>query len=471
MSCKITLAFIFLLLSCNVSYSQNINIDIDYIHPGIKIPDDFTGLSFETRAVVKDTTFNSGNTVLQNMIKMLGNGILRIGGNSVENSVFTLSKRMKSTGQDSITSDDIDRVFSFAKKTGWKVIFGLNLGKFDPELSALETQYAWKYKSQIHSFEIGNEPNHFIQHQTRDSSWGYPEFKTEFETYIKTINNLVPDAVFSGPATASKYNPWFVNFAKDESNNVCLLSHHHYPMSPEKGSVPMMLSKKLMRTISDLFLNLVKVSAEHNKKFRLAECNSVFKGGLAGVSNSFASALWGADFMFTLAQSGAVGLNIHTGATNAYTPISFSKGVYTAKPLFYGMMLFRLGNKGNFLPLKVSDTLANISCYAVKDSLGEVTFTIINKDSLANYSINVSFSGTSDFNSCDIIRLTAPSVYSTSDVSLAGDLVKENGTWMPKNIENVISDSKGNFILAVGAGSAASIHFLSPANVLKKEKR
>jgi hypothetical protein len=463
MSGKFTLVLIVLLLSCNVSYSQKINIDIDYSQPGIKIPDDFTGLSFETRAVVKDTTFNSGNTVLQNMIKLLGTGILRIGGNSVENSVFTFNKRNKRTGQDTITADDIDRVFSFANKTGWKVIFGLNLGKFDPKLAAIETQYAWKYKSQIHSFEIGNEPNHFINHQTRDSSWGYPEFKTEFETYIKTISDLVPDALFSGPATASKYNPWFVNFANDESNKVCLLSHHHYPMSPQKGSVSMILSKKLMSTISDLFNNLVKISADHNKRFRLAECNSVYNGGLAGVSNSFASALWGADFMFNLAQSGAVGINFHTGATNAYTPISFAKGIYTAKPLFYGMMLFRLGGKGNLLPLKVSDTLANIRCYAVRDSLGEVILTIINKDTLSSYNINVSLSGASKFIKCNIIRLTAPSVYSTSDVTLAGDSVKENGTWVPNNIEQLNAESKGNFLVSVAAGSAASIHFLLPA--------
>ena len=118
MSCKFTLVFLALLLSFNISYSQKINIDIDYSHPGIKIPDDFTGLSFETRAVVKDSSINSGNTALQNMIKLLGNGILRIGGNSVENSVFTFNKRNKRTSQDTITADDIDRVFSFANKTG-----------------------------------------------------------------------------------------------------------------------------------------------------------------------------------------------------------------------------------------------------------------------------------------------------------------------------------------------------------------
>src|ERR1035437_479564 len=97
MSSKSIFVILFLLLGYHVSFSQTINIEIDYIHPGIKIPDDFTGFSFETRAVVKDTSFTASNTELQNLIKLLGNGIVRIGGNSVENSVFTFNKRNKST--------------------------------------------------------------------------------------------------------------------------------------------------------------------------------------------------------------------------------------------------------------------------------------------------------------------------------------------------------------------------------------
>ena len=454
-----TLLFSLFLFTCQVTFSQNINVEIDYSHPGIKIPSDFTGISFETRSVVKDNSIKPENTALLNMMKLLGDGVLRIGGNSVQSSVFTFSKRNKSTGQDSITADDIDRVFAFANQLGWKVIFGLNQGKYNPKLAAIESQYLWKYSSQIHSLEIGNEPNHFIMHNTRDSSWGYPEYKTEFEAYVKAISEIIPDVRLSGPATASNYKPWLVDFAKDESKNVVVLSHHNYPMSPQKGSIEQMLSKKLMKTSSVLFSDLVSVAAGQNKKFRLAECNSVYNGGLLGVSNSFASALWGADYMFNLAKSGAVGLNFHTGATNPYTPIAYAKNVYTAKPLFYGMLLFAQGGNGSFLPINISDTSANVSYYAVKESSGHLALTIINKDTLKSYTINASLIGTSNFKECKIMRLTAQSVSATTDVLFGGGSVNSDGTWVPKANEVVLKDSKGNFIITVAAGSAASVRF------------
>ena len=458
---KIWLFACLILVSYTMICAQSIKIDIDCAHPGLKIPDEFNGISFETRALVKDETISPNDTVLLNMMKLLGPGILRIGGNSVENSVFSLGKRNKKTGQDTITADDIDRAFAFANKLGWRVIFGVNLGKYDPALSAKEVQYAWKYKSQIHSFEIGNEPNHFISHQTRDSSWGYSNFVTEFEAYTKAIHELVPDAPISGPVTASKYEPWLVDFAKDESKNVCMLSHHHYPMGPDNATVDKMLSKKLMGTITTLFKNMVAVGQAHNLPFRLAECNSVYRGGKDGVSNSFASALWGADFMFSLAQSGAVGLNIHTGATNPYTPISFVKGVFTAKPLFYGMMLFRFGSNGSFLPVSLSDEKANVSCYAVQEPSGDVICTFINKDTASNCNCLISFKGTMKGKLAQVMRLKAPSVYSVSDVTLAGESVNSEGLWTPKTIEMMSVDAGGNFNLNIEAGSAASIRFIA----------
>ena len=449
-----------MLFDFGVSFSQSINIDIDYAHPGVTIPEDFTGLSFETRALVKDNSLSPDNTALQNLVKLLGTGVFRIGGNSVQNSVFTFNKRSKKTGQDTITADDIDRAFDFANKIGWKVIFGLNQGKYNPQMAATEAQYAWKYKSQIHSFEIGNEPNHFTMHNTRDSSWGYPEFRTEWETYAKTIKEAVPDAPFSGPVTASNPKPWFFDFVKDESKNVIELSHHNYTAAPEKGTIAQLLSKKQMATSADLFNSLVSASAAQNNKFRLAECNSIHHGGLAGVSDAFASALWVTDYMFTLAQSGAVGINIHTGATNPYTPISYGKGVFIPKPIYYGMLLFRLGGTGSLLPVKVSDKVANVSSFAVKDPSGEVTCTLINKDTLINYSCVIACNGLSKSKTVNVIRLMAPSVSATSGVTLGGESVTNEGIWSPKTVEQINADEKGNFVVAVPAGSAASIHFV-----------
>src|SRR5207237_8295844 len=49
--------------------------------------------------------------------------------------------------------------------------------------------------------------------------------------------------------------------------------------------------------------------------FRLSETNSFFHGGAAGASDTFASALWGLDYLHRWAAHGAAGLNFHTGDT------------------------------------------------------------------------------------------------------------------------------------------------------------
>ena len=49
---------------------------------------------------------------------------------------------------------------------------------------------------------------------------------------------------------------------------------------------------------------MVDAGKSANLPYRMSEGNSCYNGGKAGVSNSFASALWGADFMLLLAQIG-----------------------------------------------------------------------------------------------------------------------------------------------------------------------
>jgi len=94
----------------------------------------------------------------------------------------------------------------------------------------------------------------------------------------------------------------------------------------------------------------------------------------------------------------------------------------------------------------------------VKDSLGEVTVTLINKDTIHTYDVKLTLSGKPSFSYCKVIRLTAPSVNATSDYALGGDIVKNDGTWIPKNIEKVNSESNNSFNISVSAGSAASVH-------------
>jgi hypothetical protein len=56
------------------------------------------------------------------------------------------------------------------------------------------------------------------------------------------------------------------------------------------------------------------------------------------VSDAFASALWGADYMLQVASGGYAGVNLHGGGDGIYTPIeTLDSTTASLRPLFYGM--------------------------------------------------------------------------------------------------------------------------------------
>ena len=77
----------------------------------------------------------------------------------------------------------------------------------------------------------------------------------------------------------------------------------------------------------DQQIQLAKQASAHSDGllFRMTEGNSCFGGGKPGVSDAFASALWGADYMLTCALAGYCGVNLHGGGDGLYTPIAIGE--------------------------------------------------------------------------------------------------------------------------------------------------
>ena len=89
---------------------------------------------------------------------------------------------------------------------------------------------------------------------------------------------------------------------------------------------------------------LAAVASAHGSTFRVSEMNSANCGGVHGASDALASALWGTDMMFALADAGVRGVNFHTFTGAFYAPVDFGlhKGHFAGfvHPLFYAMLLF-----------------------------------------------------------------------------------------------------------------------------------
>ena len=171
--------------------------------------------------------------------------------------------------------------------------------------------------------------------------------------------------------------------------------------------------------------------------FRLGECNSYSSGGATGVSNSYASALWAIDFLFNCAQGGAAGVNLHGGNSSCYTPIVDNKGVVVeARPEFYGLTMFTLAGQGTLCATSFSAGGTNATAYAVKNSNGDLSLVIVNKDATQNLQLTVSMPQT--VRSASLMTMSqlssgaqGPALAATSGVTIQGASIAKNGDFKP----------------------------------------
>ncbi len=108
------------------------------------IPQDFIGLSYESAQLANPAFFSAGNTALIALFRELSDqGVLRLGGGTSEFTAYTTeepstappfdavgpdtSKNVKSDTP--ITPKSLRNLRAFLDATGWRCLYGLNLGR------------------------------------------------------------------------------------------------------------------------------------------------------------------------------------------------------------------------------------------------------------------------------------------------------------------------------------------------------
>lgn len=439
---------------------------------GAAIPADFVGLSTEKKILTRDC-FSPKNTTLVNLCRTLGPGILRIGANGVDSTFFQrgAAPALESMKDNKYVIEPrtlwpatVDAFFEFVRATGWKVIYGVNMGANDPAMAADESDYALKVGGkEILAIEIGNEPNLYPQGPNRPGirpgKWGYPQYKAEFEANMEAIHRTNPQAPITGPALTKSTN-WMPLFMADFKDKIILATSHVYPLSakeedpqaPRFTSVEKLLSAKY----DEDWLPKLENAKAAGVPYRIGECNTASSGGKRGVSNAFASALWSIDFMFDVARRGGTGVNLHGSFTpNNYSSIVYDRQTesYGPAPLYYGLLFFSRAAQGRMVASECKSS-ANVVAHAVKGADGKLRVALVNKD-LAQ-GVNVRIEGLAKLRRGEVLRLRAPDAGATSGVTFAGAAVSNEGTWSPKETEATAVTS-GVATVTVSAASAALV--------------
>lgn len=445
---------------------------------GNTVAKDFTGLSYESAQLGNPQFFSGENKQLIGFVRRLGaSGVLRIGGNTSEYCYWAPEPDSKSTnpsiqsvvGPDTghkapppvnITPQAIRNLRDFVDATDWNLIYGLNMGTGSAEDAAAEASYVMDVAGpKLLAFQLCNEPDLFFRNGIRKSGYGTAQFSQEWRRYYDAIRARVPKAPFAGPDTAYN-NSWLVPFAQQFKNEVQFLSQHYYAEGPPTD--PTMTIERLLRPnpkLQEEFDGMRKTKQETGLPFRLAETNSCYSGGKPGVSDTFASALWGADLMYQLAATGGMGINFHGGGYGWYTPIAGTREAgFVARPIYYGMLLFAEAGSGQLIETEIesSGQAPSLTAYGLRSSGGTIKAAIFNK-SLQD-PVRLTLNAGQRVQHAKALRLRAPRVDDTTDVTFGGAPVGASGAWTAAWDEKLPAEN-GNITLDLPAASAALVIF------------
>ncbi|MEQ0565183.1 glycosyl hydrolase family 79 C-terminal domain-containing protein [Amycolatopsis sp. NEAU-NG30] len=401
----------------------------------------FAGFSYEKDRVGAGV-FDARNTGLVALFRLLGPGVLRLGGNLADMVGWNPDGAGGSATE--IAPSDVDKLAGFLKAAGWKALYGINLKQNTAARAASEAAYAAKaLGTTLAAFEIGNEPNYYRSE---------PAYETSYDSYVKAIRARVPGALFDGPGAASDTS-WPMPFATHErAAGLAVLSMHTYIGPNTAASVAGMLASTapggaLARQWSAM---AAAKAAGGIGQWRMTEANSYFHGGAPGVSDVQAAALWALDFLNGVASHDGSGVHFHGGTSTQfplyYSPIAFAGSVPTGvQAVYYAELLWSLAGTGPVHAATVSGA-SGVSAWGIGDAV------VVNNKSGSALTATVRPAGT--VTAADAYVLTAPALTSKA-VTIAGSAVTANGDFHPQ--PRALPVSGGTVTATVPSGSAVLI--------------
>ena len=479
-------------------------VDVNTLKLGNTIPQDFVGLSLEvssegqglavppeSRQMGKPSSrpgaiyaYSLGeqgvpNPVFFKFMRNLGPGILRLGGNSQDNTCWDPKTAPHPDWCKGTIDASLMKLYAdAARESGWKLIVGINRKQNNPAWARREvTEGVSQYvpAHDVLGLEFGNEPDLYPRDGFRPGKYSAAEDARDFLAYVKAFKENAASKSYAvmGPATCCGWrnaNDLATFIEGVGTSNLKLVTVHNYSTTTCGNRVVTaeeLLSPELMNRYNAEAKALIAEAHQRHLPIAMAETNSASCGGMKGVSNAFTSTLWGLDFLFSSAEDGFTGVNYHisfrTGGS-AYNPVDTigwkdSSGRWqfsnTAEPLYYAMYMFARNASGrHLLPVEVK-TDANIKAYAVSTCSGcAAGVFVLNKDLSASGQVRVHFS--QPMGDGSLLMLQAPSLDSlASDVRYGGAQFDSNANLPAPHKTEVKPGPNGDFTFSLPKAAVA----------------
>jgi hypothetical protein len=452
----------------------------------VPVPSSFFGISTEYWSLIP-SNFEINTPVFERVLALLhvqGDGplMLRIGGDSADHSFWKPRWKTMPGRAFALTPEYLARLTALVKHDRVKLIVDLNLVTDTPLIAA-----AWAHaaetalpKGSIRWFEVGNEPDLYsrrywvttiarspLQTVVLPLELSPATYVEKFAADAQVLGESAPDIPLMGPAVAHPRRglDYIATLIEDEHSELGAVSAHLYPYSactknprwPSYPTVARLLSRQAVSRFSTDIATAVAVAHANGLKFRLTEFNSVTCGGKPGVSNTFATALWAPDALFTAMRAGADGANLHVRANRAINaPFVITKSGLVARPLLYGLMLFNrtLGPQARLVRLHLTAPRSlNLSAWAVQ-TRGRILHVLLIDKSNRTVRVALHLPATGR---ATVQRLLAPSAASTTGETLAGQRLGRDSNWIGARRTRTITPGAHGYVLDVPRLSAALV--------------
>lgn len=390
------------------------------------IPEAFAGLDLPLADVTRVMGDSNGlNPRLVNLLKNLTeyatNGHMRI---RIGNDTLAW------TGSKSPHKDRIPVLAQLAREFNVSYLLGVDFKSDNPSattsaITALTNPVSGLPANSIEALELGNEADLYPASSQPGGAWNIGLFSARFAKVTGMTGRL------AAPVWAGTRGPFFGagtsnplgSFVAANAANIKLVDMHQYYGSNCHGATlaPGDLLKPAATTKAQAaFAPHIAAAHAHNLPFVLSEWNSASCGGIAGVSDTFESALWTLDGLFEWLKVGLDGVTLTTGNNMPYSPWQVRDAGLTVAPNYYGMRMFMQATQDSARLVNLTLTNRNgrnVKAWATIDAQHIVRVVLINKDRSFTGPIELALK---DYAAPASYALMAPEFNAASGISYAG---------------------------------------------------
>jgi hypothetical protein len=448
-----------------------VTVAIDPFDPGAPVPQRFLGLSFEAAELGQLAQYaDRGNLV--GLLRSLGPGMLRFGGITAdENVAWTDAATPPAAWASSVIGPaQLRAIGVLARSSGWQILLTVGLAHYEPTAAAREVAAAHRALGPyLAAVEIGNEPDAYGNHGLRELPWIAQGYEEQVSNYREAIEAFTPDVPIAGPDVSG--SGAFAEWGDEEAlaQMPVLLTGHHYPLGCAQTPAPSieaLLSSATRGLAAHSLTSYMSVAGLYGIPLRIDETNTVSCGGVAGISNTFASALWATGYITQAMAAGAAGINLEGNPINCsgYTPLcapdptALTEGTLHAQPEWYALLLTRSLVGERPLPTTISAAGSpNLVAASFSGADHSLKVVLVDDEPQGTSPLALRLDVGAGMSTAHILRLTAPSQSATGGVQLAGSEVVANGSWhAPTQTESVATHS-GMLALDLAPDSAALV--------------